>query len=145
MKKLHALTVLAILLLPWAPCLGQTAPTIPLPEHPRPDFERPSWMNLNGPWSFRFDKGDVGESGNWQTQPTFDKSILVPFPWGSPLSGVENEADIAWYARKIKVPESWKGSRVFLVVGASDWVTSGWLDGKKIGQNREGIHLSNSS
>ena len=28
---------------------------IPLPEHPRPDFERPAWVNLNGKWQFRFD------------------------------------------------------------------------------------------
>ena len=31
------------------------------------------------------------------------------------------------------MPESWKGKRVFLVVGASDWKTSGWLDGQPIG------------
>ncbi|MDR1746731.1 MAG: hypothetical protein LBR49_05610, partial [Tannerella sp.] len=28
---------------------------IPLPEHPRPDFERSEWINLNGVWSFTFD------------------------------------------------------------------------------------------
>ena len=33
---------------------------IPLPEHPRPDFERAAWENLNGTWQFRFDAKDEG-------------------------------------------------------------------------------------
>ena len=33
---------------------------IPLPENPRPDFERSDWINLNGPWQFRFDKENAG-------------------------------------------------------------------------------------
>ena len=28
------------------------AEMIPLPEHPRPDFQRVDWMNLNGRWQF---------------------------------------------------------------------------------------------
>jgi hypothetical protein len=28
------------------------AQEIPLPEHPRPDFERHDWLNLNGGWDF---------------------------------------------------------------------------------------------
>lgn len=31
------------------------AQQIPLPEHPRPDFERVNWINLNGSWDFEFD------------------------------------------------------------------------------------------
>ena len=30
--------------------------SIPLPEHPRPDFERAEWINLNGHWAFTFDE-----------------------------------------------------------------------------------------
>ena len=33
---------------------------IPLPEHPRPDFQRAAWVNLNGRWQFRFDAADEG-------------------------------------------------------------------------------------
>ena len=33
---------------------------IPLPEHPRPDFKRVRWENLNGPWLFRFDTDKLG-------------------------------------------------------------------------------------
>ena len=41
------------------PAFGADDP-IPWPEHPRPDFERSPWINLNGPWSFRFDAADQG-------------------------------------------------------------------------------------
>jgi len=108
---------------------------IPLPEHPRPDFERAEWINLNGYWDFEFDTTDQGEAGEWaKNSKEFSRKILVPFPWGSPLSEVENLGDIAWYKRDISIPEEWEGKRVFLVVGASDWLTKGWIDGQPVGK-----------
>ncbi len=113
--------------------------TIPLPEHPRPDFMRGQWINLNGWWDFKFDKDDAGEAGKWFSDPgSFDKKILVPFPWGSKLSGVTNEADIAWYSRNIEVPAGWDGQNVFMVFGACDWKTTAWLDGQLLGSNQGG-------
>ena len=98
---------------------------IPLPEHPRPDFERAEWMNLNGQWSFEFDKDDAGLKDNWANgNKTFSKAISVPFPWGSPLSGTKDEADIAWYQRTINVPLTWNQKRTFITIGASDWETT---------------------
>jgi hypothetical protein len=112
---------------------------IPLPEHPRPDFERPAWVNLNGTWQFRFDKADEGLAQSWwEGKVAFPLAITVPFPWGSALSGVPDQAQVAWYARTIEVPAAWKDRRVFLVVGASDWHTTAWLDGKKLGEHQGG-------
>ncbi|HAH23731.1 MAG TPA: glycoside hydrolase family 2 [Prolixibacteraceae bacterium] len=117
----------------------QSLKSIPLPEHPRPDFMRADWLNLNGYWNFMFDKQNVGETQKWFENPSsFTKQILVPFPWGSKLSEVANEADIAWYARKVKIPEAWKNKRIFVVVGASDWTTLGWFEGKLVGSNQGG-------
>lgn len=104
---------------------------IPLPEHPRPDFERAAFVNLNGPWQFTFDSTLAASAA-------FDKTITVPFPWGSELSGVEDEADVAWYSRSIKVPSSWKGKRVFVVVGACDYQTTAWIDGEMLGEHSGG-------
>ena len=113
--------------------------SVPLPEHPRPDFERPDWLNLNGPWQLRFDAEDAGFGADWATGETdFPRTIIVPFPWGSPLSQVADEAPIAWYSRSVRVPEAWRGSRVFLVVGACDWKTQAWLDGAPLGTHRGG-------
>jgi hypothetical protein len=114
-------------------------PDIPLPEHPRPDFERPAWVNLNGAWQFRFDPNDRGLAESWQQGATdFPLSITVPFPWGSALSGVPDKAQIGWYARPIEIPSGWQGQRVFLVIGAADWHTTAWLDGQKLGEHKGG-------
>lgn len=40
---------------------GPSQELIPLPEHPRPDFERADWINLNDYWEFEFDGADKGE------------------------------------------------------------------------------------
>ena len=111
MRRAIALVVLA--LLPRA-VVGEG--DIPLPEHPRPDFERAEWVNLNGPWRFRFDPRGLGIDERWfDLEPSaFSSTILVPFPWGSKLSGVEDKADIGWYKRSITVPESLRGQRLLL-------------------------------
>jgi len=112
---------------------------IPLPEHPRPDFKRPQWINLNGTWDFKFDSNDIGISNNWFNSKTkFEKKINVPFPWGSKLSLIKDEADIGWYKKNITVPEKWKTKKTYLTIGASDWETSVWLDGKFIGKHQGG-------
>ncbi len=116
----------------------ETTP-IPLPEHPRPDFQRPAWQNLNGPWQFRFDKADAGLAEQWFAgNVKFPETIVVPFPWGSALSTVPDQARIAWYGRTVRMPDDWRGQRVFLVIGACDWETQAWLDGKPLGTHRGG-------
>ena len=119
----------------------QTEPALPLPEHPRPDFERPGWVNLNGPWAFRFDSSDVGLQEQWADSAPggFDREITVPFPWGAPLSGLTDEAQIGWYARTVTIPEDWgAGQRIFLNIGAADWHTTAWIDGTKLGTHQGG-------
>src|SRR5258706_200911 len=42
----------------------------PRPEYPRPDRQRGTregidWLNLNGPWQFRFDRHRRGTEANW--------------------------------------------------------------------------------
>jgi hypothetical protein len=44
---------------------SQPVVEIPLEEHPRPDFEREAWMNLNGCWNFAADTAGKGESESW--------------------------------------------------------------------------------
>ncbi len=142
MKKHLILIILAILLIFNLFSCKKVAPVsdvIPLMEHPRPDFQRDMWQNLNGPWSFRFDSLNIGENEKWYTNTTgFDKKILVPFPWGSKLSGVDNEAEIGWYSRQIEIPSEWKNKKIFIVFGASDWITTAWLDGQLLGTFRGG-------
>jgi hypothetical protein len=137
----HGLAVLAAWSLLCHPLLGQGTSPIPLAEHPRPDFQRAEWQNLNGAWQFQFDAPDSGELNGWPASGLpAPRGIVVPFPWGSPLSGVPDSAVIGWYSRKITVPASWTmgGRRVFLVIGASDWRTTAWLDGQPLGTHDGG-------
>ena len=118
---------------------AQTSAQVPLPEHPRPDFEREAWVNLNGTWRFQGDDADAGLRADWPERGLpASQPITVPFPWGSPLSGVADSAQVGWYERSLTVPEAWDGERVFLVVGASDWETTVWLDGTELGSHRGG-------
>ena len=79
----HAAMAIAV---GWMSLLADSG--IPWPEHPRPDLERPAWLNLNGPWSFAFDPENLGQAEEWfiPGRHQFDRTIVVPFPWESPLS-----------------------------------------------------------
>ena len=114
------------------------AQTIPLPEHPNPIKLRNHWINLNGTWDFAFDPENRGLNDDWASNGNYDEQITVPFPWGSELSGVSDDADIGWYKRTISIPSDWQGKRVFLIISASDWETHVWLDGKLLGSHQGG-------
>ena len=54
--------------------------SIPRPEHPRPQFQRETWLNLNGEWNFAFDFDVKGLDEGWHKNPSgLDKKIIVPF------------------------------------------------------------------
>lgn len=133
MKKLGLLCLL--MLCTWA--LGAQE-TIPLPEHPRPDFYREEWINLNGTWRFTFDFDTANEGIVRNQISDFQARILVPFPWGSKLSNITSKGNDAWYGRQVTVPESWRGKRIFLVIGASDWETRAWFNGASLGVHQGG-------
>lgn len=78
---------------------GQAESIIPRPEHPRPQFFRDSWLNLNGWWSFTFDFGLSGKQRGFQSSTGFDGVITVPFCPESSLSRVEYKDFInaLWY------------------------------------------------
>ncbi len=123
-------------------CKKQEQVQIPLPEHPRPDFERPIWQNLNGYWSFRPDSANVGLTETWENEgELFAQSILVPFSWASPLSEIEMpKVMYAWYYRtfELKNPTDWEGKDVYLVFCASDFNTTIWVNGKEMGSHSGG-------
>jgi len=115
------------------------APAQPIPraEHPRPDFERPQWLNLNGAWDFRFDPDDEGLQRGW-FKPGADfgrQKITVPFCWESSLSGIQDKSGqkIGWYRRDFTVPAEWRGRHAWLRFEAVDWEARVWVNGKELG------------
>ena len=97
--------------------------SIPRPEHPRPQFVRPTWMNLNGAWQFEIDHGASGRERGLVEKAPLDGTILVPFCPESELSGVGCRDFMAavWYRRSFTLPEDAAGQRVLLHFGAVDY------------------------
>ncbi len=118
------------------------ADAIPRPEHPRPDFHREAWVNLNGSWNFAFDKENQGEELGWHNADHSDwpNKITVPYPWESSLSGVQNTEykGTAWYQRTFTIPEEWEGRTILLKFGAVDWLAKVWVDGHLLGEHEGG-------
>jgi hypothetical protein len=71
----------------------------PRPEYPRPERQRGTiegedWLNLNGPWQFRFDSDRRGLTEKWfEPDPAgWREQIIVPFCWESLAAWGEGEA-----------------------------------------------------
>ena len=83
----------------------------PRPEYPRPDFQRGTvegydWINLNGPWQFRFDAARIGEKEEWfkPDDLPWREQIIVPFCW---------ESLAAWGEAESAGNENYYATRVF--------------------------------
>ncbi|HDZ19967.1 hypothetical protein LCGC14_0095470 [marine sediment metagenome] len=112
---------------------------IPRGEHPRPQFVRDSWLNLNGQWQFEIDSGDSGLERGLKDRD-LSGEITVPFCPESELSGVGHVdfMNAVWYRRAVNVPPDWDGQRVFLHFGAADFDTTCWVNGQEVGRHRGG-------
>ena len=139
MKKLVYILVVILLISQNKIIAQKNYNSIPLSEHPRPDFKRDNWKNLNGEWEFKFDQKNEGLKNEWYNGKTpFNEKIIVPFPWGSKLSGIEDKANIGWYKKSITVDSAWENKKTYIVIGASDWETSVWIDGVLLGKHKGG-------
>ena len=112
---------------------------IPRPEHPRPDFYRADWVNLNGEWEFHEDYSRSGRARKlYHADAALDKKITVPFCRESVLSGIGDTdfCNCVWYRKKITLPKGWQGGkRVLLHVGACDYKADVWLNGVYLGRH----------
>ena len=111
----------------------------PRMEHPKPQFMRQGYRNLNGTWQFEIDNGCSGEARGLQNPGvTLSGSILVPFCPESKLSGVENRDFMngVWYKRTVNL-ETVTG-QVRLHFGAVDYRCKVFVNGKPTGQHTGG-------
>jgi hypothetical protein len=104
-----------------------------LPEYPRPQFARKEWLNLNGLWQYQ-----PGAAADALPAGKLNKTILVPFPVESALSGVMEHHDRLWYRRAFTIPSGWKGKQVLIHFGAVDFESEVFVNGKRIGLHKGG-------
>ena len=112
----------------------------PRAEYPRPNLVREGWLCLNGEWDFQIDNSRSGRERRYQTSYEFDSKIVVPFCPESKLSGIGNVdfMSCVWYKRKLTLPEEYKGKRIILHIGACDWETNVYINGKLVCTHRGG-------
>lgn len=114
--------------------------TQPRPEHPRPQFVRPHWLNLNGEWQFEADKSDSGlERGLAERE--LERRITVPFAPESELSGIEDVdyQDAVWYRTTVTIPADWTGNDAVLHFQAVDHDATVWVNGVEVVRHRGGF------
>ena len=103
-------------------------------EHPKPQFMREKWLNLNGEWQFEIDNSNSGEERKlFESNKEFSLKINVPFCPESKLSGIENVdfMNAVWYKRDFEITEKQIGDLIFLHFGAVDYEAIVYINGQK--------------
>lgn len=110
---------------------------IPRPEHPKAQFERENWQNLNGEWNFAFDDQNQGEKNKWFEQNELGEKIIVPFTFECKASGIADRSqhNYIWYQRSFEV-EAESEQKVILNFGGVDYLCKVWLNGYFVGSHQ---------
>ncbi len=113
---------------------------IPRAEHPNPQMERKTWLNLNGLWNFKFDFGASGIDRKYYEEAAWDLKILVPFCPESTLSGIHytDFIPMVWYRRTVDLEPERLGGRTLLHFGAVDYECTVWVNKTEAGTHKGG-------
>ena len=128
-------TILLCLMALFFCLIGKSAPR---QEYPRPQFERSSWVNLNGTWQYALDLVETGwERGLKDGKDGYEGQITVPFAPESKLSGVQHKDFIPciWYTRAITIPQDWDGKDILLNFGAVYYESEVYIDGQFVSRH----------
>jgi hypothetical protein len=108
-----------------------------LPEYPRPQLVRDSYLNLNGWWDYALTPASCPPPSG------YDGRILVPFSPEASLSGVGRQLQPdqrLTYRRRLELPDGFvpPGGRVLLHFGAVDQTCVVRLNDTEVGRNAGG-------
>ena len=117
------------LLTRWGRALDKNCP---LNDYPRPQMERASFINLNGPWEYAIYPTNAAFGG-------YQGEITVPFSPETILSGVERTVtplDTLYYRKRFLFSRT--AARTLLHFGAVDYACEVKLNGVLLGTHRGG-------
>lgn len=106
----------------------------PLPEYPRPQLVRDSYLNLNGRWDFTISKSD-------SFPEVYDHVITVPYCVESSLSGINKKIehdDYLIYRKFIKFPKKFVKEFVYLHIDAVDQIAKVYVNKKLVAESYNG-------
>lgn len=117
-----------------------------LPEYPRPQKKRDSYINLNGEWDYAFSPSD-------NFVDSFDGKIIVPYSPESKLSGVNRQLaknEFLHLRKTFTLPSGFNKGRILFNVGACDQTCKVYFNGKFSYENFDGytsftVELKNPS
>ena len=106
---------------------------IPLSEYPRPQFQRDSYITLNGKWQYAIYRNSERFDG-------YQGEILVPFSPESLLSGLPEGTlvtpnDVLYYHRTFTLPLDFIKAKTFLHFGAVDYACKVTINGRVVGEH----------
>ncbi len=104
-----------------------------LPEYPRPNLVRDSYVSLNGEWEYAINRSDIVNE--------YQGKILVPFSPETKLSGVGKVVqpqDVLHYRKVFSLPQEFIKKRVILHFGAVDQECVVSVNGKIAGEHAGG-------
>lgn len=114
--------------------------------HPNPQFQRENWISLNGEYDFGFKKARPGYKFTEDEKSALklyqnaacSTKIKVPYCIESKLSGVgyTGFVNIVWYKKTVNINKN--NDLVFLHIGAADYLTTVFVNGKCAGRHKGG-------
>ncbi len=116
--------------------------------HPFPQLRRSGWRSLDGDWDFAYDDNRTGVADGLPASGAHERTIRVPFPPESSLSGVGDTSyhPVVWYSRTISAEDTAaaglgeQGGRLILHLDSVDYRATVWIDGNLVGAH-EGGHV----
>lgn len=98
-----------------------------------------STTSLDGLWDFRFEWPE-DDAAEWKNGFAATKRVPVPCSFNDLFTtySERNHWGSVWYQREVRVPDLWRGQKIFLRIGAAAYSADVWLNGHHLGSHETG-------